>query len=62
MVIRVEQCAKFEAITSIMPGEFPTQKPVTRNMFPFDDVIMKTGNIDEGDECSSMKCEVSTPP
>ena len=38
------------------------KKPVTRNMFPFDDVIMKTGNIDVGDECSSMKCEVSAPP
>ena len=43
-------------------GEFPAQKPVTRNMFPFDDVIMKTGNIDVGDECSSTKCEVSAPP
>ena len=43
-------------------GEFPTQKPVTRNMFPFDYVIMKTGNRDVGDECSSMKCEVSAPP
>ena len=40
-------------------GEFPAQKPVTRNMFPFDDVIMKTVNIDVGDECSSTKCEVS---
>ena len=48
---------KFPAVT----GEFPAQKPVTRNMFPFDDVIMKTGNIDVGDECSSMKCEVSVP-
>ena len=43
-------------------GEFPTQKRVTRNMFPFDDVIMKTGNIDVGDECSFMKCEVSASP
>ena len=48
---------EFPAVT----GEFPAQKPVTRNMFPFDDVIMKTGNIDVGDECSSMKCEVSVP-
>ena len=39
-----------------------TQKPVTRNMFPFDDVIMKTGTIDVGDERSSMKCEVSAHP
>ena len=39
-------------------GEFPAQKPMTRNMFPFNDVIMKTGNIDVGDECSSMICEV----
>ena len=31
-------------------GEFPAQKPVTRNMFPFDDVIMKTRNIDVGNE------------
>ena len=45
----------------IVTGEFPEQKPVTSNMFPFDDVIMKTGNIDVGDECSSMKCEVSAP-
>ena len=45
---------EFPAVT----GEFPAQKPVTRNMFPFIDVIMKTGNIDIGDECSSMKCEV----
>ena len=29
---------------------FPAQKPATRNMFPFDDVIMKTGNIDIGDD------------
>ena len=42
--------------------EFPAQKPVTRNMFPFDEVMIKTGNIDVGDECSSMKCEVSAPP
>ena len=48
---------EFHAVTS----EFPAQKPVTRNMFPFDDVIMKTGNTDVGDECSSMKCEVSAP-
>ena len=121
MVIRIEQCAKFEAIPSIMHGtpqfdpfhqfkigqewrierwkiprlpwsldhysaphysdvimsamasqitdvlivysqiNFPPQKPVTRNMFLFDDVIMKTGNIDVGDECSSMKCKVSAP-
>ena len=39
---------EFPAVT----GEFPAQKPTTRNMFPFDDVIMKTGNIDAGDECS----------
>ena len=44
------------------PVNFPAQKPVTQNMFPFDDVSMKTGNIDVGDECSSMKCEVSAPP
>ena len=25
---------------SLMTGEFPSQKPVTWNMFPFDDVIM----------------------
>ena len=31
---------EFPAVT----GEFPARKPVTRNMFPFDDVIMKTGN------------------
>ena len=43
-------------------GEFPAQKPVTQNMFPFDDVIVKTGNIDVGDECSSIECEVSAPP
>ena len=49
---------EFTAVT----GEFPAQKPVTRNMFPFDDVIMKTGNIDVGDECPSMKCEASAPP
>ena len=49
---------EFPAVT----GEFPAQKPTTRNMFPFDDVIMKTGNIDVGDECSFMKCEVSAPP
>ena len=49
---------EFPAVT----GEFPAQKPVTPNMFPFDDVIMKTGNTDVGDECSSMKCEVSAPP
>ena len=49
---------EFPAVTD----EFSAQKPVTRNMFPFDDVIMKTGNIDVGDECSSMKCEVSAPP
>ena len=49
---------EFSAVT----GEFPVQKQVTRNMFPFDDVIMKTGNIDVGDECSSIKCEVSAPP
>ena len=46
----------------VFTGEFPAQKPVTRNMFPFDDFIMKTGNIDVGDECFSMKCEVSAPP
>ena len=46
---------EFPAVT----GEFPAQQPVT--MFPFDDVIMKTGIIDV-DECSSMKCEVSAPP
>ena len=34
-------------------GEFPAQKPLTRNMFPFDDVIMKTGNVDVGDELMS---------
>ena len=28
-------------------------------MFPFDDVIVKTGTIDVGDEWSYMKCEVS---
>ena len=48
---------EFPAVT----GDFPEQKPVTRNMFPFDDVIMKTGNIDVGGECSSMKCKVSAP-
>ena len=37
---------EFSAVIS----EFPAQKPVTRNMFPLDDVIMKTGNIDVGDE------------
>ena len=42
---------EFPAVTS----EFPAQKPVTRNMLPFDDVIMKTGNIDVGDEYSPMK-------
>ena len=36
---------EFPAVT----GEFPAQKPVTWNKFPFDDVIMKTGNIDVGD-------------
>ena len=46
----------------VVTGEFPTKKPVTRNMFPFDDVIMKTGNIDVEDEYSSMECEVSAPP
>ena len=46
---------EFPAVT----GEFPAQKPVTRNIFLFDDVIMRTGNI--GVECSSMKCEVSAP-
>ena len=49
---------EFPAVT----GEFPAQKPVMRNMFPFDDYIMKTGNIDVGDECSSMDCEVSGSP
>ena len=49
---------EFPAVT----GEFPEQKPVTRNMFPFDDVIMKTGNIDVGGECSSVKCKVSASP
>ena len=29
-------------IDSPVTGEFPVQKPVTRKMFPFDDVIMKT--------------------
>ena len=43
-------------------GEFPAQNPVTRNMFPFDEFVMKTGNIEVVDECSSMKCEVSAPP
>ena len=58
-------CEGNSAVTGEFPavtGEFPGQKPVTRNMFPFDDVIMKTGNIDVGDECSSMKCEVRAPP
>ena len=45
---------EFPAVT----GEFPAQKPLTRNMPPFVDVIMKTGNMDVGDECSSLKCEV----
>ena len=36
--------------------------PVTRNIFPFHDVILKIGNIDIGGECSSMKCEESAPP
>ena len=31
----------------------PRTKPVTWNMFPFDDVIMKTGNVDVGDELMS---------
>ena len=48
---------EFPAVT----GEFPAQKPVTRNMFPFDDDIMKTGNLDVGNEYSSMKCDVSAP-
>ena len=48
---------EFPAVTD----EFPAQKPVTRKMFPFDGVILKTGNIDV-DECSSMKCEVSAHP
>ena len=49
---------EFPAVT----GEFPAKKPVTRNMFPIDDIIMKTGNVDVVDECSSMKCEVSATP
>ena len=57
-LVCVRVTGEFPAVT----GEFPAQKPVTRNMFQFDDVIMKTGNIDVGDECSSMKCEVSDPP
>ena len=32
-----------QGINSPATGEFPAQKPVTRKMFPFDDVIMKTG-------------------
>ena len=35
---------------SAMASRFPAQKPVTRNMFPFDDVIMKIGIIDVEDE------------
>ena len=57
-------CGGNSSVTGELPavtGEFPTQKPVTRNMFPFDDVIMKTGNRDVGDDCSSMNCEVSAP-
>ena len=55
---RVTSIQNITAVT----GEFPAQKPVTRNMFPCDEVIMKTGNRDVGDECPSMKCEVSAPP
>ena len=58
-------CEENSPVTGEFPavaGEFPAQKPVTRNMFPFDDIIMKPGNIDVRDECSSMKCEVSAPP
>ena len=52
--LRVTVCVtgEFPAVT----GEFPAQKPVTRNMFPFDDVIMKTGNIDVGATPSRPRC------
>ena len=33
---------------SPLTGEFPTQMPVTRKMFPFDDVIMKMSSGDSG--------------
>ena len=58
-------CEGKSPVTGELPavtGEFPAQKPVTQKMLPFDDVSMKTGNTDVGDECYSMKCEVSAPP
>ena len=45
----------------------PHKGPVTRNIFPFHDFILKTGNIDRGGGggggggCSSMKCKVIAP-
>ena len=61
-LVCVREIHRCDRLISAVTGEFPAQKPVTRNMFPFDDAIAKTGNIDVGDECSYMKCKVSAPP
>ena len=64
---RLKKTSKLR-VTGLMRGihRWPVnsmhRRPVTRNIFPFDDVIVKIGNIDVGGECSSMKCEVSAPP
>ena len=39
MGVIASQITSFTVVYSI-PGEFPAQWPVTRKMFPFDDVIM----------------------
>ena len=45
----------------LWPVNSPHKGPVTRNIFPFHNAILKTGNIDIGGGCSSMKCKVSAP-